>query len=537
MTASENGFSGTVGLFRLAMRRDRILLPAWISVFALTAAVSAQATADLYPTLGSRIAAGNTINSSAPLIAIYGRVYDTSSLGAVSMIKMGGFGGVCVALLSIILMTRHTRAEEDSGRMELLSATAVGRLAPLGSASAVIVFANLVLALLTALLLVAVGLPASGSLAFGLSWAGAGLAFGAIAAVCAQLSSSARTATALASVVLAACYALRAVGDSVFGSDHGPGWPSWISPIGWAQQVRPFADAQWPVLLLSLCFSISIGAVALVLASRRDLGAGLFQTRSGPAGAAARLRSPMALAWRLQRGAFVGWLITFVLLGLMIGGIASSVGDFLNNPTAREFITKLGGEKGLVDAFLAIELSFGGILASAFGIQVVMRLAAEEREHRAEAVLATAVSRTRWALGHILIAAFGTAALLLAVGIAAGATSAIQSGEPNEVSRVALASLAQLPAAWVLTAITVAVLGIAPRLIVLGWVMFSGFILLAELGPLLNLPQWVLDVSPFAHVPRLPGVAATPTPFALLTAAAFAICAVGLASLNRRDIT
>ena len=157
-----------------------------------------------------------------------------------------------------------------------------------------------------------------------------------------------------------------------------------------------------------------------------------------------------------------------IVLGLMIGGIASSVGDFLNNPTAREFITKLGGEKGLVDAFLAIELSFGGILASAFGIQVVMRLAAEEREHRAEAVLATAVSRTRWALGHILIAAFGTAALLLAVGIAAGATSAIQSGEPNEVSRVALASLAQLPAAWVLTAITVAVLGIAPRLIVLG---------------------------------------------------------------------
>ena len=536
MTRSGSGFSGTLGLLRLALRRDRILLPTWISVFALTAAVSAKATADLYPSIASRSAAAGAINSSAALVAIYGRVYDPASLGAVSMIKMGGIGGVCVALLSIILITRHTRAEEESGRMELLGATAVGRLAPLGSAIAVILLANLVLALATAGLLVAVGLSAAGSVAFGLSWAGAGLAFGAIAAVCAQVSSTARAATALASAVLAASYALRALGDSIFGSPLGPGWPSWISPIGWAQQVRPFAGNQWSVLALSACFSVAVATGALVLADRRDLGAGLLQTRAGPAIAAARLRSPLALAWRLQRGTFAGWLLAFVLLGLMIGGIASSVGDFLNNPSARDFITKLGGEKGLVDAFLAIELSFAGILASAFGVQVVMRLAAEEGEGRAEAVLATSVSRTRWAMGHIWIAMCGTSALLLALGGAAGLTRALQAGDANELGRLVLASMAQLPAAWVLSALTVAVFGIFLRLVVLGWVAFAAFILLAELGPLLNLPQWVLDLSPFAHVPRLPGVAVTPTPFAFLTAAAVLLLAVGLLGLQRRDI-
>ena len=190
---------------------------------------------------------------------------------------------------------------------------------------------------------------------------------------------------------------------------------------------------------------------------------------------------------------------------MLLGGLASNVGDFLNNPSARDFITKLGGEKALIDAFLAVELGFAGVIASAYGIQVVMRLRSEETGLHAEPVLATAVGRIRWALSHILVAVGGTTLLLVLVGAGAGLARGAQAGDMSEAGRVFTAALVQLPAAWVLAAIVVAAFGLAPRFVAVGWVALAGFVLLGELGPLLDLDQWVMDLSPFAHVPKLPG--------------------------------
>jgi len=530
-----SAFAGTGALLRLALRRDRVMLPAWIAVFVLTAAMSATATVDLYPSAVSRIEAADTINRSQALVALYGRIYDPTSIGALSMIKLGGFGAVLVAMLAVVIVVRHTRADEESGRMELVGATAVGRQAPLAAALVVAVIANVALALLTAAGLAASGLPVDGSIAFGLAWAGAGLAFAAIAAVAAQLTTSARAATGLSAGILAVVYAVRAVGDAATGT--GPRWLSWLSPIGWAQQFRPYAGNRWWVLLITVGFAVVVAGGALALAARRDLGTGLFPTRAGPPGAPPSLRSPLALAWRLQRGTLMGWAVAFVLLGALVGGIASSVGDFLNNPNARDFITRLGGEKGLVDAFLAVELSFAGIIASAYGIQAVLRLRSEETGLRAEPVLATAVSRIRWAASHIIIAVAGTTLLMVLTGAGAGLVRAAQVGDIGEAGRVFTAALVQLPAAWLLAAIVVALFGLAPRFVVLGWVALAFFILLGELGPLVDLSQWVMDLSPFAHVPRLPGGPFSAVPVVALTAVAAVVAATGLAGLRRRDIT
>ena len=526
--------TGTGALVRLALRRDRVMLPAWIAVFVVTAAASARAAVDLYPSASSRIEAAQALNSSQALVALYGRIYDPTSLGALGLIKLGGFGAVCVALLAIVVVVRHTRADEESGRAELVGATATGRQAPLAAALTVAVLANLALALLTAAGLAVAGLPVDGSIAFGLAWAGAGIAFAAVAAVAAQLTTSARTAIGLSSAVLAGVYAVRAVGDAADAS--GPRWLSWLSPIGWAQQFRPYAGNRWWVLLLTIGFAVVVSSVAFVLSARRDLGTGLLADRAGPATAGAALRSPSALAWRLQRGSFIGWAVGFVLMGALIGAIASSVGDFLNNATARDFITTLGGEQGLVDAFLAVELAFAGIFASAFGIQSVMRLRSEETGGRAEPVLATAVGRIRWSLSHIVIAVAGTTVLMALTGLAAGGARAAQIGDMSQVGRIVVASLSQLPAAWVLTAVAVALFGLAPRLMVAGWVVLAAFVLLGELGPLFDLSQWVMDLSPFAHTPRLPGGTFRAVPVVVLTTIAVALAAAGLAGVHRRDL-
>jgi ABC-2 type transport system permease protein len=526
--------TGTWQLVRLALRRDRVMLPLWIAVFVVTAASSAAATVGLYPDLASRAGAAATINENASLVALYGRVYDTTSLGAISMIKMGGLGAALVAVLAIVVVVRHTRAEEEAGRLELVGATVVGRHASLAAAVVVSLGANLALGLLSAAGLAATGLPPAGSLLFGLAWAGTGLAFAAVAAVTAQLATVARTATAAASAVLGLTYLLRAVGDTA--APGGPRWASWLSPVGWGQQVRPFAGDRWGVLGLLVLFSAVTFGLAFSLSARRDHGAGLIADRPGPAGAAAALRGPTALAWRLQRGLLLGWVAGFVLVGAVLGNIASNVSGFLDSPAARDIFLKLGGAKGLTDAFLAAEIGIMSLAVAVFGVQAVMRAHSEEAAVHAEPLLATGVSRGRWLLSHVGVAVLGSALLLCVAGLAAGAAHAANVGAPGEVWRVLGAAVAQLPAVLVVVALAVAAFGLVPRAVTVGWAALVAFFLVGELGPLFNLSQWVMDLSPFAHSPRLPGGPVSATPLVVLSVIALGLVVTGFVGFRRRDV-
>ncbi len=528
-------FTGAGALTRFALRRDRLLLPIWVAVFVSTVVSSASATVGLYPTLQSRAQAAAAVNDIPALVALYGRVWDPRSLGALSIMKMSAFGTALIAVFATILLVRHTRAEEENGRLELVGATVVGRRAALSAALAVSFGTMLAIGVLTALGQTAAGLPAAGSWAFGLAWATTGMAFAAVAAVTAQLTTSARTATGSAVAVIGAAYVLRAVGDTS-GSATGPGFWSWLSPIGWGQQVRPYAGDRFWVLLLPLAFSAAVVAAAFALAARRDLGAGLLPDRAGPARAAAWLGTPLGLAWRLQRGALLGWAAGYVALGFVCGNIASNVGALMDSPQAQEYIVKLGGTHVLTDAFLAAEFGFVAVATAAYGISATMRLHAEEEAGRAEMVLSTAVPRLRWLASHVIVALVGTTVLSLLAGLAAGLANAVQLGTMDRVGPVVGGVLVHLPAVWVLTALVVLLFGLLPRLVVLGWAALVGFLLVGEFGLLLDFPQWAMDLSPFAHIPKLPAAAMTWTPVLVLTMVAVVLAVAGAVGFRRRDL-
>ncbi|MGB3441618.1 MAG: ABC transporter permease, partial [Actinophytocola sp.] len=187
-SGQRDGFAGTGTLLRLALRRDRIMATIWILLFVIMAASSSAASQDLYTTLESRVRAANAVNDTPATLALYGRVFDPTSLGAVSLIKLGAMGAALVALVAIFTVVRHTRAEEEAGRLELLGAAVVGRYASLTAALLLATGTSLVLALLTGLSLIGTGLPVEGALAFGVSWAGAGIAFAAVGALAAQVT-------------------------------------------------------------------------------------------------------------------------------------------------------------------------------------------------------------------------------------------------------------------------------------------------------------------------------------------------------------
>lgn len=533
-SGQRDGFAGTGTLVRLALRRDRVMATVWILLFVIMAASSSSASQDLFTTLEARVKAANAVNDTPAMLALYGRVFDPTSLGAVSLIKLGAMGAALVALVAIFTVIRHTRAEEEAGRGELLGATVVGRYAPLTAALLVSVGVSLLLAVLTGLSLAGTGLPASGAFAFGLAWAGAGIAFAAVGALAAQVTESARAARGIAASVLAAAFLLRAAGDAS-GAETST-WLSWLSPIGWAQQVRPFAGDRWWVLLYLLFFAALVSVAAYLVVARRDHGAGLLAQKPGRPAASRSLRSPLALAARLQRGGLYGWLVGMALGGLVVGSIASQVGEFLDSDQARDMIMKLGGERGLIDAFLSAEMGILAVVVSAYGISTAMRLRVEETSLRAEPILATRVSRLRFATSHIVVALAGSTLLLLTLGVFGGFAHGAASGDMAAFGRVLGAAVVHLPAVWVLTGITVLVFGVAPGLIMAGWGALVVFLLLGQLGPVLSLPQWAMDISPFSHTPKMPGAELTWTPLVVMTLIAAALIAVGLVGFRRRDI-
>ncbi|HEY2312347.1 MAG TPA: ABC transporter permease [Streptosporangiaceae bacterium] len=534
--AARSTLTGAGELTRLALRRDRIMLPVWIYALTAISASGGYGLKAVYKTALSRASLAASVHSTPALAFLYGQLHG-DSLGALISWRYLSYAALAAGLMSIFLVVRHTRADEETGRLELVGSTAVGRHAALAVAMLVATAANLILFALSAAVLTFSGLPVTGAIAFGLAQAGCGLAFAAVAAVAAQVSGTARSARGLAIAVLAVSFLLRGVGDS--GGSHSLTWLTWFSPIGWAELVRPFAGDRWWVLALPVLAVLAGIAVAFVLAARRDQGAGLMQPRPGPATASGLLSGPAGLSWRLQRASVAGWAAGFLVGGLAIGVVTKSIGKLIGTSAAvTNALDKIGGQSALTNAYLAACMSLLGLVAAAYAVSGVARLRADEVAERGEPLLAAPVSRLRWGGSHLLIVTAGTAVVLVAGGLGVGLAFGIASSDVStQVPRLVGAGLAQLPAALAVAAVGAAFVGLLPKWsVAAGWAALAVCGFIGVFGPALNLSQTVLDISPFTHVPKLPGGPFSIVPLAWLTAVVLALAAAGLIGLRRRDI-
>jgi ABC-2 type transport system permease protein len=528
--------AGAGELTRLAVRRDRIMLPVWIYALTAIAASGGYGIKLVYKTAHSQAGLAASVHSTPALAFLYGQLHG-DSLGALISWRYLAYAGLGAALMSVFLVVRHTRADEETGRLELVGSTAVGRHTGLAVAMLVATAANVILFALSAVVLAFSGLPLAGAIAFGLAEAGCGLAFAAVTAVAAQVSGTARGARGIAIAFLAASFLLRGVGDS--GGSHGLTWLTWVSPIGWAELVRPFAGERWWVLALPLVAALAGTGLAVVLTSRRDQGAGLVRPRPGSAAAGRLLSGPAGLTWRLQRGALAGWSAGFLAGGLAIGVVAKSIGKLIGSSAGvAQALDKIGGQSALVNAYLAACMSLIGLVAAAYAVSAVARLRSDEVADRAEPLLAASVSRPRWGGSYLLTAAAGTAVVLAAGGLGVGLAYGIASSDVGtQVPRLVGAGLAQLPAALAVAAVGAALIGLLPKWSgTAGWAALAVCGFIGVFGPALDVSQAVLDISPFTHVPKLPGGVFSVEPLAWLTVVVLGLAAACLAGLRRRDI-
>ena len=211
--------------------------------------------------------------------------------------------------------------------------------------------------------------------------------FAGIAVACAQLTDGARAARGIAASLLGVAYLLRAVGDA----NPGISWLVWVSPLGWAERLRPFAGERWWVVALSAAATAGFSALGWVLAAHRDVGAGLLPARPGRPAATRWLRGPVTLALRLQRGSLLGWLCGFLVAGAVLGAAAHGIGALLNSPQVRADVFRYGGRSGLVNAYFVVLFQESAIVAAAYAVAAALRLHDEETGQRADPVLAAPV--------------------------------------------------------------------------------------------------------------------------------------------------
>lgn len=536
-----SGFTGTVRLVRLALRRDRFLLPAWILGMAGFLAATTAMFDDSYATHPELLEPDTRIVVENPGMRVLG-LATGASVGAYALHRDALTLAVLAAMMSVLAVVRHTRQAEELGRQEVLAAGVVGRYASLAAAVVVALAANVVLSLALGLALVASGQPAPGSMAGGASIALVGVAFTGVAAVTSQLASTTRGATGLAGATLGASFALAALGNMLGSVDSAAlrvtsAWPAWLSPIGWGQQVRPFADDLWWPVVLAVALAAILFGTALVLIDRRDVGRGMWPERRGAAHARPELLSPTGLVWRLQRGTLLGWAAFLVGFGLIFGALSDRIQDLQG--AATEWYASFGGDVDLVGAYWASMMQIAAMAVAIYVVTLVLRLHHDEAQGSLEPVLATSVSRLRWLGAYALNASVGATVLLLVYAVSMGiAGGAVLGDTATLLGDLVGAALVQLPAVGVLGATVVVVVMALPRWsVAVSWLLVVFCVFVGPMfGPALGLPDWLSDLSPFSHVPNAPAVAISWVPLVGLGVAVVVLGAAGSLVMRRRDL-
>jgi ABC-2 type transport system permease protein len=524
-----NELTGTVALTRFVVRRDRVRIVVWIVSIAGLIALTVASIKGLYPTQASLEEAAAASHNAAAIV-FNGPAQGLDTVGGEVAFQGGAMGMVVVALMSLFMIGRLTRGEEEAGRLELVRSLPVGRYTATAAASVTVAGMSLAVGALTSAVLLALSLPRSGALVFGTSFVLTGLFFGGLALLIAQLTENTRVVYGVTGAAVGAAFVLRAIGDV------GNGGVSWFSPIGIAQKTRPWAGERWwPFVLLAAAIAGLLAATAAV-ASRRDLGRGVFEPRPGSPTASPRLGRPLGLAARLQRGGLVGWGLGVLVTGVAYGSIAPSIDAFVrDNKTLADLFAGSGGAS-LTDSYLATSFRIMALLGTGFAIQSVLRLRSEETAFRAEPVLATPVSRSRWAASHLAIAFGGSVVMLVVAGLATALSYGIVGGDMSVVPRDASAALVYAPAMWVLIGLTIVLVGLTPRASGLAWAILAACFIVGFLGSVLNPPHWLERASPFERVPNLPADHLSVLPLVVLTAIATGLTLVGLGGLRTRDM-
>jgi ABC-2 type transport system permease protein len=352
-----------------------------------------------------------------------------------------------------------------------------------------------------------------------------------VGAVMSQLASSRRQAAGYAAVFLGVSYGLRMVADA----GTGPHGLIWASPLGWVEQLQPLTDPHPLALIPIAAFTAAGVALAVLLAGRRDIGAGIWPDRNTRAPRMRLLSGATGLAVRLTFPVALSWAAGVAIAAVLIGTVAKAAGATIEG-SEQQVLARLGSPGSGAVAFSGIAFLILAIVVTFQAAGEVNAARAEEAEGRLDHVLAAPVSRSRWFAGRLLT---GIAALVLS-GIAAGVFTwigeAIQGGGIGFPTALD-AGINVIPPALFALGIGALAVGFWPRragivvYVVLGWsagIQFAGGFAAQN--------HWLLDTSLFHQMASAPAVPPDWQVNGILTGLGLAAMLLGERALRRRDL-
>lgn len=523
----------TGALFRFIFRRDRLHIPLWLIGITFFTLIVPLAFVDLYDSQEERDGMAETMANPA-MTAMVGPGYlENYTIGAMTAHQMLLFTAVVVGLMSILLVTRHTRADEEDGRLELIRSLPVGRLSNLNATLLVLCATHVILAFLTGFGLYALGIESmdlEGSLLYGTALGATGIFFAGVTALFAQFSESSRGTIGLSIAVLLVAYLVRAVGDV------GNETLSWFSPLNWVTRTEAYANNHWEPVALLLGGAIVLAVLANYLNSIRDLEAGFFPAKPGRKHASPFLQTPMGLAIKLQRTGMIAWAVGMLVMGLSYGSVLGDLEAFFEGNEMMEQM--LVAEEGytMTEQFIPTLMIVMGLLATVPPGMAMLKLYGEEKKNRVEHLLGRAVSRTKLMGSYLLIAIVNGFVMLslTAIGLWAAGDAVMEEG--LDFCTIYGAALVYYPAMLVIIGLAAFLIGVLPKLGSVIWLyLFYSFIVL-YLGGLLDFPDWVGQLSPYGYIPELPVDEMEWMPISILVIIAVFLIIVGFIGYNRRDI-
>ncbi|WP_026478629.1 ABC transporter permease [Alkaliphilus transvaalensis] len=531
---SKQLYSNTWKYTHLLLRRDRIRVSIWILAIILITLVIAPAYTQLYPTQQDRLMAAETMNNPA-IIAMLGPAYgiDNYTYGAIMAHQMLLFTAIAVAIMSILLVNRHTRGDEEEGRLEVIRSLPVGRLSNLSAAVIFLIAINLILSLLLGFGLYLTGIESldlQGSLLYGATLGATGIFFTAITALFAQLSSTTRGTVGFSFTFLGLAYLIRAVGDV------GGGALSWLSPLGWVLRAEVYVNNYWLPIFLTIGAGFAIILFALYLNSIRDLEAGFIAAKPGRKTASVFVQSPLGLGIKLQRVGIISWIIGMFILGASYGSIFGDIEGYFESSEMMREMFSYGVGFSLVDQFITVLMSVISMVGTIPALLMILKLKGEEKRNRTEHLLSRAVSRTKL-LGSFLAISIIVGILVqlfAAIGLWAAGSAVMDA--PLSFSTVLSSAMVYLPAMMMMVGVAVLLLGYLPQGTVFAWLYLGYSFFVVYFGKLLQVPEWMTKLTPFGYVPNLPVDEMNYVKVFALTAIAVALMLIGLIGYNRRDI-
>ncbi|MCL7749463.1 ABC transporter permease [Halalkalibacter alkaliphilus] len=520
---------------RFIIRRDRIRFSIWITSLVLITIITASSFTNLYQTDQERQAIAETMKNPA-MTAMLGPGYglDNYTAGPMMAHQMLLFTAIVVAIMSILLVTRHTRTDEEEGRIELIRSLPVGRLSNLSAAVGVLSGLNVLLSIVIGIGLYSLQIESinlEGSLLYGAALGATGVFFTAVTALFAQLSENSRGTIGLSFTILGIAYLIRAVGDVSNAT------LSWFSPLGWILGTEVYVNNFWWPVILTICAAIAVNALAFYLNTIRDLDSGFLPSKPGRKNASPFLQSPLGLAFRLQRTGIITWAIGMYVLGLSYGSVFGDLESFfLNNEMMSQLMPPVEG-LSLTEQFLTMLMSVIAMICTVPPLMFMMKLKGEERRAHTEHLLSRAVSRTN-VMGSYFLLSFvlGFVMVFLAVlGLWSASVSVME--EPISFLVMFKAAMVYMPAIWFMIGLAVLIIGYKPEYTGLTWLYLGYSFLVVYLGGLLQFPEWLGKLSPFGYIPQLPVEEMNFFILFVLSCIAVGFIVIGFIGYKKRDLS